>query len=149
MAKFKYKLQNVLDIKLKLESQARIAYSNANRMLKDEQDVLQGYMLRRMEYEKALKKQMEGTIHVTDIAHARADVNSMKNIIRKQLMVVRKAEIAVEESRKNLNSIMQERKTYEILKEKAFEEFKKELLYEEAKEIDQLVSYTYNLSDEQ
>lgn len=144
MAKFQYKLQNILNIKMKLESQARIAYSNANRVLQEEQQVLQEQMIRRVGYEKKLKELMDGPIDIKEITHARADINSMKNIIRKQLMVVRKAELAVEEARRNLNNIMQERKTYEKLKEKAFEEFKKELLYEEAKEIDQLVSYTYN-----
>ena len=33
---------------------------------------------------------------------------------------------------------------HEKLKEKAFEEFKQELLHEESKEIDELVSYTYH-----
>lgn len=144
MAKFVYRMQNILNIKLKLESQAKIAYSNANRALQEEQEVLQHLMLRRMEYEKKLKALMEGAINISEINHARADVNSMKNLIRKQLMAVRKAEILVEEARRNLNSVMQERKTYEKLKEKEFESFKKELLYEESKEIDQLVSYSYN-----
>ena len=144
MAKFVYRMQNILNIKLKLESQAKIAYSNANRALQEEQEVLQHLMLRRMEYEKKLKALMEGSINISEINHARADVNSMKNLIRKQLMAVRKAEILVEEARRNLNSVMQERKTYEKLKEKDFESFKKELLYEESKEIDQLVSYSYN-----
>lgn len=144
MAKFVYRMQNILNIKLKLESQAKIAYSNANRALQEEQEVLQHLMLRRMEYEKKLKALMEGPINISEINHARADVNSMKNLIRKQLMAVRKAEILVEEARRNLNSVMQERKTYEKLKEKEFESFKKELLYEESKEIDQLVSYSYN-----
>lgn len=144
MAKFVYRMQNILNIKLKLESQAKIAYSNANRALQEEQEVLQHLMLRRMEYEKKLKALMEGAINISEINHARADVSSMKNLIRKQLMAVRKAEILVEEARRNLNSVMQERKTYEKLKEKEFESFKKELLYEESKEIDQLVSYSYN-----
>ena len=144
MAKFVYRMQNILNIKLKLESQAKIAYSNANRALQEEQEVLQHLMLQRMEYEKKLKALMEGAINISEINHARADVNSMKNLIRKQLMAVRKAEILVEEARRNLNSVMQERKTYEKLKEKEFESFKKELLYEESKEIDQLVSYSYN-----
>lgn len=144
MAKFVYRMQNILNIKLKLESQAKIAYSNANRALQEEQEVLQHLMLRRMEYEKKLKALMEGAINISEINHARANVNSMKNLIRKQLMAVRKAEILVEEARRNLNSVMQERKTYEKLKEKEFESFKKELLYEESKEIDQLVSYSYN-----
>lgn len=33
MAKFIYRMQNILDIKLKLESQAKIAYSQANAAL--------------------------------------------------------------------------------------------------------------------
>lgn len=39
---------------------------------------------------------------------------------------------------------MMERKTHEKLKERAFEKFKEELKAEESKEIDQLVSFTYN-----
>ena len=144
MEKFKYRMQNILDIKLKLESQAKIAYANANRVLQEEQAVLQEMMIRRAEYELKLKNLMEGSLHVQDINHARADVNSMKNIIRKQLLVVRKAELSVEEARRALNSVMQDRKAHEKLKEKAFEEFKKELQYNEAKEVDQLISYTYN-----
>lgn len=144
MAKFKYRMQNILDIKLKLESQAKIAYANANRVLQEEQAILQEMMIRRAEYELKLKNLMEGSLHVQDINHARADVNSMKNIIRKQLLVVRKAELSVEEARRALNSVMQDRKAHEKLKEKAFEEFKKELQYDEAKEVDQLISYTYN-----
>lgn len=144
MAKFKYRMQNILDIKLKLENQAKIAYANANRVLQEEQAVLQEMMIRRAEYELKLKNLMEGSLRVQDINHARADVNSMKNIIRKQLLVVRKAELSVEEARRALNSVMQDRKAHEKLKEKAFEEFKKELQYDEAKEVDQLISYTYN-----
>ena len=39
---------------------------------------------------------------------------------------------------------MKERKTHENLKEKAFEAFKEELLAEESKMTDELVSYTYH-----
>ena len=39
---------------------------------------------------------------------------------------------------------MIERKTQEILKEKAFEEFKKELEYQEGKEVDEIVSFQFN-----
>lgn len=147
MARFRYRMQNILDVKMKLETQAKISYANANRALQEEEAVLQQMMLRRVEYEKKLAELMSGTINVMEINHARADVNSMKNIIRKQLLVVRKAEVAAEEARRYLNSVMQDRKTHEKLKEKAFEEFKKELLAEEEKEIDQLVSYTYNNRD--
>ena len=144
MAKFKYRMQNILDIKMKLESQAKIAYGVANQKLREEQKTLQELLIRRAGYEKALKELMTGSIDVKKISHARSDVNSMKTLVRRQMIAVHKAELEAEEARKNLNEVMKERKTHEILKEKAFEEFKQELKAEESKEIDQLVSFTYN-----
>ena len=144
MAKFKYRMQNILDIKMKLESQAKIAYGIANQKYMEEQKKLQEIMLRRASYERVLKESMMGTIDVRQVSHARADVNTMKTIMRRQMIEVHKAERALEDARKALNEVMIERKTHEKLKEKAFEQFKADLNAEESKEIDQLVSYTYN-----
>ena len=144
MAKFRYRMQNILDIKMKLESQAKIAYGIANQKYLEEQKKLQEIVLRRTSYEKKLKESMIGTIDVRQVAHARSDVNTMKTLMRRQMIEVHKAEIQLENARKALNEVMMERKTHEKLKEKAFEQFKAELNAEESKEIDQLVSYTYN-----
>ena len=144
MAKFKYRMQNILDIKMKLESQAKIAYGIANQKYLEEQKKLQELMLRRASYERALKESMIGTIDVRQVSRARADVNTMKTIMRRQMIEVHKAERALEDARKALNEVITERKTHEKLKEKALEQFKAELNAEESKEIDQLVSYTYN-----
>ena len=144
MAKFKYRMQNILDIKIKLESQAKIAYGLANQKYLNEQQKLQEIILRRNSYEKAWKECMTGTIDVHLVTRAREDVNTMKTLMRRQMIEVHKAELELEDARKALNEIITERKTHEKLKEKAFEQFKAELNAEESKEIDQLVSYTYN-----
>lgn len=144
MAKFRYRMQNILDVKMKLESQAKIAYGIANQKYLEEQKKLQEIILRRTSYEKILKESMMGTIDVREVSHARADVNTMKTLMRRQMIEVHKAEMALEDARKALNEVMMERKTHEKLKEKAFEQYKEELKAEESKEIDQLVSYTYN-----
>ncbi|MBQ3030822.1 MAG: flagellar export protein FliJ [Agathobacter sp.] len=143
MAKFKYRMQNILDVKLKLESQAKITYGIANQKYMAEQQKLQEIVLRRNNYEKAWKECMTGTIDVRQVAHARADVNTMKTLMRRQMMEVHKAELELEDARRALNEVMQERKMHEKLKERAFEQFQQELKAEESKEIDQLVSYTY------
>lgn len=143
MAKFKYRMQNILDIKLKLESQAKIAYGIANQKYMAEQQKLQEIVLRRNNYEKAWKECMTGKIDVRQVGHARADVNTMKTLMRRQMMEVHKAELELEDARRALNEIIKERKMHEKLKERAFEQFKQELNAEESKEIDQLVSYTY------
>ena len=144
MAKFKYRMQNILDVKMKLESQAKIAYGIANQKYMDEQQKLQEIVLRRSNYEKILKESMTGTINVREVTHARADVNTMKTLMRRQMIEVHKAELAWEDARRALNEVMQERKTHEKLKEKAFQQFMEEEKAAESKEIDQLVSYTYN-----
>ena len=87
---------------------------------------------------------MMGTINVREVTHAREDVNTMKTLMRRQMVEVHKAELVLEDARRALNEIMQERKTHEKLKEKAFEDFMAEEKAAESKEIDQLVSYTYN-----
>lgn len=144
MAKFVYRMQNILNIKQKLETQAQMAYSLANQKYLEEQKILQQYLVRRVGYEKKLKEAMQGNLNMQDVAHARADVNNMKTIVRRQMMEVHKAEKEMEDARLALNEVMQERKVQEKLREKAFEEFKKELAVAETKEIDELVSYTYN-----
>lgn len=144
MAKFVYRMQNILNIKQKLETQAQMAYSIANQKYLDEQKVLQQYLIRRVGYEKKLKEAVQGNLDLDEVAHARANVNDMKTIVRRQMMNVHTAEKEMEDARAALNEVMQERKVQEKLREKAFEEFKQELAAAETKEIDELVSYTYN-----
>ena len=54
------------------------------------------------------------------------------------------AEDVLEVKRVALNELMKERKTHEKLRDKKFEDFQKEEKDNESKEIDQLVSFTYN-----
>ena len=147
MAKFTYRMQNILDIKLKLETQAKMEFSLANRRYQEEQQILQDYVIRRMGYEKKLKETMQDNVNVKEVMHARDDFNAMKTIVRRQMMEVHKAEKALNEARDELNSVMQERKIHEKLREKALDEFKHERAVEENKEIDELVSYTFHDED--
>ena len=91
---------------------------------------------------------MDGTIDVQAVTNARADLNAMKTLVRRQMMEVHKAELLLEVARRALNEVMQERKVQEKLREKAFEQFKRELAMQENKEIDELVSYTFNENKE-
>lgn len=144
MAKFQYKLQSVLDIKQKLENQEKIAFGLAQAKLQEEQEILQDLMIQKAGYDKQARKLVEGSINILEINICRKAIETMKTRIRGQMMNVRRAEKQVELARARLNEVMIERKTYEKLREKKFEEFKQEFAYEEKKEIDQLVSYTYH-----
>lgn len=147
MAKFQYKLQSVLDIKLKLEEQEKIAFGLAMAKLLEEQESLQKLMIQKAGYDRQSKKLLEGTINLLEVNACRKAIETMKARIRSQMMSVHKAEKQVEAVRQRLNEVMVERKTYEKLREKKFEDFKQEILYEEKKEVDELVSYTYHKSE--
>jgi flagellar FliJ protein len=137
-------MQNILNIKEKLESQAKAEYGIAEQKYRAEQEKLQEMMLRRSRYEKQLRELMEGVMNLPKINQAKQDVDAMKVLIRRQMMEVHRAEKELERARNALNTVMQERKMHEKLKEKAFEEYQKEELAEEGKAIDGLVSFTYN-----
>ena len=70
-------------------------------------------------------------------------VLKMDEYIADQMKEVARAAKLVEKARAALQELMQERKAHEKLKENAFEEFMKDELAAESKEIDQLTSYTY------
>lgn len=144
MAKFVYRMQNILEIKEKLEAQEKAAYSVANARLMEEQEKLQGLLNRREGYEKRLKELQEGILDIKEIQACKRAINSMKSMIRDQMIAVHTAQRNLEMARRRLDEVMKERKTHENLKEKAFEAFKEELAAEEKKMTDELVSYTYH-----
>ncbi len=149
MAKFVYRMQNILNIKEKIENQEKIAYGMANAKLAEEQDKLQAILVRRADYEAKSRELVSGSIKIRDIKECKRAIDIMKTQQRSQMMYVHAAERNVAAARERLNAAMVERKTQEILREKAFEAFKEELKHEEAREIDELVSYHYHEESEQ
>lgn len=143
MAKFLYKMQNVLDVKLKLEDQAKSVYAEAMMKLNEEEAKLQALFLRKEQYEEEGRRMREDSINVNDLRENTHAIENLKEQIVLQEEEVRVAEEGVEVANRLLTKAMQERKTQEKLKENAFEEFKRELNAAESKEIDELVSYRY------
>ena len=149
MARFIYRMQNILDIKYKLEAQARSDYAVAAAKVAEEEEKLAALYLRKREYEQNSKRLLEDKISVQDLKINKKAIDAMKSLIRDQSIQVHMAQRALEEERRKLSEIMQDRKTHEKLKENKFEEFKEELKAEESKEIDQLVSFTHNNNEEE
>lgn len=148
MAKFIYRMQNILNIKLKLENQAKIAYSQANAALREEEKKLLALQERRRAYELTSKELMEGKINLTEVRSCKHAIDTMKVLIRNQMLEVHVAQQNVEAARARLEQVMKERKTQEKLREKAFDEFKQQLAYEDNKAVDELVSYSYGRKEQ-
>lgn len=143
MAKFIYRMQSILDIKEKLEEQARMEFAQANAHLAAEEEKLLKLKERRAFYEQQGRDLQTDSLNIQEIIENREAIARIKEFIVLQQKAVLRAEEAVEEARLKLTQAMQESKTQNKLKEKAFEEFIREENAREAKEVDELTSYTY------
>lgn len=144
MAKFIYSMQNILDIKYKLEEQQKTAFSLARHKLTKEEQKLEQLTQRKHHYQQELKNQIQSNLKIQDIKWYEEAVETMKYKMKIQVLMVKRAENELEAARVKLTEIMVDRKTHEKLKDNEFEEFKKELNSIESKEVDELVSFKYN-----
>ena len=136
-------MQSILDIKLKMETQAKQEFAQAKIALDREEETMERLKKRKYDYEEEAKELLRGKLNVLDIAANKEAILRMEEYIADQHWRVEKAKKLLEAARERLTEVMQERKVHETLKEKAFEEFLAEEKLQESKEIDQLTSYTY------
>ncbi len=144
MAKFIYKMQNILNIKMRLETQAKTEFAEAVTRLEQEKEKMRQLIARKRRYEDDIKAMAEKKLDVNELRRSNDSVKAMMELMKQQAVTVRIAERNLDHARQKLNESMQDRKIHEKLKEKAFDEFKLELNDEEKKEIDELVSFSYN-----
>ncbi len=144
MAKFVFKMQSILNIKYKLEEQEKSKYRLAHQRYLESVDVLETFKQRKESYENQYKELMKGKLDILELNICKKSIDIWKDKIFYQEQVVKKRLDDENRARESLNEVMKERKIYEKLREKAFEDFLVELNEEEKKEIDELVSYTYN-----
>ena len=143
MAKFVYRMQSILNIKIQMENQAKMELGQAQRKLLEEEERLQTLYDRKEYYLEEGRRLRMDSLKVLSLRDNEYAVARMEEYIEAQKENVKKAELQVEEARQNLQEIMTERKAQERLREKAFEQFMQEENAKEGKEVDELISYTY------
>lgn len=149
MARFIYGMQNILDIKYKLEDSARQEYADARQALYAEEEKLQVLYNRKELYYKEYQSAISGNLDFRYIEECGNAMDIMDMKIEEQNEVIKKKSKELELVRQKLNQVMQERKMHEKLKEKKFDEFKLELSLSENKETDEVVSYKFNNKSEE
>lgn len=143
MARFRYKMQSILDIKEKLENKAKQDFAQANARLDEEKEKMVKLQERKLAYmEEGANLRME-KIDVRKIRENKMAILKMDEYIQNQAIKIRAAANEVEKARQILQEVMQERKAHEKLKENAFQEFLKEEQATESKEIDILTTYSH------
>lgn len=149
MSKFIYRMQNILEIKDKMEQQAKNDFAAANIRVLEEEEKLEHCISKRTRLQEAGRQLLlADRLCILDIEENKKLVAHATEQVRAQTIQVRMAQKKLEEMRIRMQKAMQERKTQELLKEKAFEEFVREEKAAESKEIDQLTSYTYGLKSD-
>ena len=143
MARFRYRMQNILNVKQKLETQARNEFAVAAAKVTEEENKLKALTDRGEGYKDYLKKLSEGNLDIPKINETNQAIDAMGYLIEDQILQVKFAEKMLEQKREALQAAMQDVKTHEKLKERQFEQFLKDEAANESKEIDELVSYRY------
>ncbi len=148
MAKFVYKMQNILNIKKELETQAKIAFSQTLGQLSSEKMKLKSLYDDMHRYEEDIKEMNSKRLIIPELIRLTNSIELKKEQIYEQNVVIKRCEREVELARKKLNDLMVERKTQEKLREKAFEKFLDEVSAQEKKEIDEVISFQFNKKEE-
>ena len=136
-------MQNILNVKEKLETQARNEFAIAAAHEREEEEKLNVLLERRDGFEAELKRLVGSDLDVSSIKEAEDNLEVIKYHVNMQNLRLAAARQELEVARQKLTAAMQDRKTHEKLKERQFEEFKAEEAAKESKEIDELVSYRF------
>ena len=143
MARFNYRMQSILDIKKKLENQAKQDLANAQAALYEENRKMDSLKERKEGYESKVEQLLSDTINAREIMENINAILRMDEYIASQKKRVLMAEENLIIAQNKMKQAMQERKIQEKLKENAFEVFLEDEKKSESKEVDELTSYTY------
>lgn len=143
MAKFRYSMQSILEIKCKMETQAKQSFASARAALDEEEDKLKQLCQRKKQFEEQAAQLRSGILDFRKMQENENAISCMEQFIAQQKVQIEKAKQRLERERLRLTEVMMERKTHETLREKAFQQFLQEENKQESKEVDELTSYVY------
>ncbi|MDY6324303.1 MAG: flagellar export protein FliJ [Catonella sp.] len=149
MAKFRYRMQNILNLKYKLEDQQKMVLGAAHRKLNDEEERLVELYNEKEGYASRLRECFAGLLNFNEIKMYQSAYVNIDDRIENQKKAIKRAEKQVEIETEKMSEAMQERKMHEKLREHAFERFKAEVAYEENQAVDELVAYQYGIQGSQ
>ena len=144
MKKFKYSMESILQINIKLEDKARNNYSSARNRLTEEEERLDQIIIRKNTYEDELRQLRSMKLDLFKIKECEQAIELMEEKKQEQANIVRNAENRLEIARIRLSTAMIERKTQDKLKENAWAEYLEEYEAEQQKEVDELNSFSYS-----
>ena len=148
MARFVFRLQSVLNLKTRLEELQRNSFAAARRRVDEEEEKLNMLYGRLSFYEEEGRSMLTDALHVREIIENEHAISIVKEFIENQKIEVKKAEELLEVERLKLVEAIKDRKTYERLREKAYDEYVEDEKRAEGIINDEHNSYVYGLMKE-
>ena len=113
MAKFRFKMENILQVKGKLEEQAKAEYGMEIARLHEEEEKEAALKLRRSILENRLKEALSSILDMMEIRRMERGIDALEDMIEAQHEAVLRQARRVDLAREKLDESMKERKTYE------------------------------------
>lgn len=92
MARFRYRMQSILDIKLKMETQAKQEFAAAQMRLNEEEERLGALEERKVGYERQAREHLLGELNCREMAENKEAILRMDEYIALQRLRVQEAE---------------------------------------------------------
>ncbi len=143
MARFRFRMQNILNLKEKLETQAEMRFAEQKKALDDAKKAKDKLLTRRAFLAEEGRRLRLEKLDLLEIRNNELSVRLCDEDIVRADDRIKREERLLETRRKELETVMKERKAQEKLREHAFQRFLQEEAAAESKSIDELTSYTY------
>ena len=148
MSVFRFRMQSILDMKAKLEEQAKIEFAQAQQKLTEEQELLEQIIRRKEDYIQQGIRLRNENIDVQEILDNKNAIEYTENLEKEQRLAVNVAQKALDAATRRMMDARAQTRTYEKLKEHAFEEFLKEMEAADQQEINELVTFRFGKARE-
>ena len=143
MAVFRFRMQNILEMKEKLEEQAKNEFAHAQKVLAEEEELLNALFQKKEAYIEQGIQLRNRVIDIQEIMDNKKAIEHTDMLIEQQKLSVAVAGKKVDAATKQLMDARVQTKTYSKLREKEFNDFLAEEARKESKEIDELNSYRF------
>ncbi|MBU7008268.1 flagellar export protein FliJ [Phosphitispora fastidiosa] len=140
MKKFVFKLQTALDLKLKAEEMKKEELVTATDIYKESCRVLEYLKTRLAEIQDTVRGKQGEQFDVTEIRRCQDYIPVINEHISQQALITEEHRVAMEEVRGELVEIMKERKILEKLRTRHYQDYMREFLREEQKQIDEMAT---------
>ena len=141
---FRFKLQRVLDLKLKQEDEKKNQIATLMQAIKTKEDELEALISEKKQKEFSLNDNRKRGISILEIRNINQYLLFLDKKINTLRFEISSLESNLNQKRLEYLELQKERKTFEKLKEKDYEKYLYNEKKEEEKMIDQIVAFNKN-----